>query len=188
MVVNPRTTGSPASRWTSSRRSGSRQHGAELERVAPTSRTEDQLYGPGTDSGTFDYFTEAVLGEEGASRADYSASEDDNVLVQGVKGDKGALGYFGYAYYEENRTGSMVAVDGGNGLRASERRDHRGRHLAPLSRPLFIYVKKGLARPAPWSKAFVPFFMENAGELVPAGPGTSPLRADQTSRTAGSRT
>ena len=75
-----------------------------------------RLYGPGTDSGTFDYFTEQINGEEDVSRSDYSASEDDNVTVQGVSGDRGALGYFGHSYAEENAAKlKLLAVDGGNG-------------------------------------------------------------------------
>ena len=85
------------------------------------------LYGPGTDSGTFDYFTEAIVGETDASRPDYTASEDDNVLVQGVEGDPGALGYFGFAYYEENADRlRLLGVDGGTRLHPT-RRSRRSR-------------------------------------------------------------
>lgn len=106
---------------------------------------EIRLYGPGTDSGTFDYFTGVIVGEEGASRGDYQSSEDDNVLVQGVAGDKYALGYFGYAYYLENRdTLKAVKI---NGVAPTAETIENGTY-SPLSRPIFIYVKKsGLARP-----------------------------------------
>ena len=88
------------------------------------------LAGPGTDSGTFDYFTGEINGEEGASRADYTASEDDNVTVQAVEGAKGGLGYFGYSYYEQNQDKlNAVEIDSGSRLRRSERRDRAGRHL-----------------------------------------------------------
>jgi phosphate transport system substrate-binding protein len=102
------------------------------------------LYGPGPDSGTFDYFTEVISGIEGASRGDYTASEDDNVLVQGVSRDKYALGYFGYAYYDENRNIlKALAIDHGSRkpVMPSIRTARNGTYQ-PLSRPLFIYVSK----------------------------------------------
>jgi len=102
------------------------------------------LYGPGTSSGTFDYFTGAINGEEGASRTDYTPSEDDNVLVQGVAGDSGALGYFGFAYYEQNQDSlKLVSVDGGSGCVAPSKDSIRDGSYAPLSRPLYIYVNAG---------------------------------------------
>ena len=127
-----------------------------------------KLYGPGTDSGTFDYFTETVMGETGASRPDYQASEDDNVLVQGVTGDEYALGYFGYAYVRENVDKlQAVGVDGGAGCVLPTEETILARAYAPLSRPLFIYVARGaLARPA--VAEFVRFYMEHADVLVPS--------------------
>jgi phosphate transport system substrate-binding protein len=124
------------------------------------------LYGPGTDSGTFDYFTEAVMGQEDASRSDYTASEDDNVLVQGVAGDRGGLGYFGYAYYEENaeRMG-VVGVDNGGGCVTPSPETVNSGEYAPLSRPVFIYVS-GSAMERPAVADFVRFYMENAPTLV----------------------
>ena len=124
------------------------------------------LYGPGTDSGTFDYFTEEVNGESGLSRADYTASEDDNVLVQGIRGDRNALGYFGYAYYAENMDKlKLVAVDSGSGCVAPSVETIADGSYSPLSRPLFIYVSKAsLSRPE--VKAFVEFYMENGAELT----------------------
>jgi phosphate transport system substrate-binding protein len=124
------------------------------------------LYGPGTDSGTFDYFTEVIVGTVDASRADYTASEDDNVLVQGIAGDKYALGYFGYAYYAENtETLKIVPIDSGSGpVTPSDETINAGQYT-PLSRPLFIYVSKAaLARPE--VKSFVRYYMENAVQLV----------------------
>lgn len=124
------------------------------------------LYGPGTDSGTFDYFTEVIVGTVDASRADYTASEDDNVLVQGIAGDKYALGYFGYAYYAENtETLKIVPIDSGSGpVTPSDETINAGQYT-PLSRPLFIYVSKtALARPE--VKNFVRYYMENAVQLV----------------------
>ncbi len=102
-----------------------------------------KLYGPGTDSGTFDYFTEAVVGDEGKSRSDYQASEDDNVLVQGVAGERGGLGYFGFSYFEENQDKlRAVAIDGGDGCVEPTPRAAQSGSYKPLSRPLFIYAKK----------------------------------------------
>ena len=134
------------------------------------------LYGPGTDSGTFDYFTEEVNGESGVSRADYTASEDDNVLVQGIRGDRNALGYFGYSYYAENKDKlKLVAVDSGEGCMIPSVETIADGTYSPLSRPLFIYVSKAsLERPE--VKAFVEFYMENGAELT-AEVGSVPLSA-----------
>lgn len=126
-----------------------------------------KLYGPGTSSGTFDYFTEAVMGEEDRSRQDYTASEDDNVLVQGVAGDAGALGYFGFAYYEENQNQlKAVAVDAGSGCVQPTRETIASGAYAPLARPMFIYVA-GSALDRPEVRAFVEYYLGVAGELVP---------------------
>ncbi len=124
------------------------------------------LYGPGTDSGTFDYFTEAVNGAEGACRADFTASEDDNVLVQGVAGDPNALGFFGYAYFAENTERlKAVAIDPGDGaIVPSEQTINNGTYR-PLSRPIFIYVTTEAAE-RPEVQAFVRFYLANAPDLV----------------------
>ena len=134
------------------------------------------LYGPGTDSGTFDYFTEEVNGEAGLSRADYTASEDDNVLVQGIRGDRNALGYFGFSYYAENKDKlKLVAVDSGGGCMVPSVETIADGTYSPLSRPLFIYVSRAsLERPE--VKAFVEFYMENGSELT-AEVGYVPLSA-----------
>lgn len=125
------------------------------------------LYGPGTDSGTFDYFTDAINGEEGASRADYSPSEDDNVLVQGVAGSKGGLGYFGLSYYEENADKlKAVQIDSGNGCVAPSIETAQAGEYTPLSRPLFIYVSKKSYAEKPHVKAFVDFYVENDEEIT----------------------
>ena len=110
---------------------------------------ELKLFGAGTDSGTFDYFTDVINGEEGASRSDYSATEDDNVTVTGVSGDKGALGYFGFSYFEENQdTLKALEIDGGAGCVAPSVETAQDGTYTPLSRPLFVYAKKeSLARP-----------------------------------------
>jgi phosphate transport system substrate-binding protein len=137
-----------------------------------------RLYGPGTDSGTFDYFTETINGESGASRPDFQASEDDNILVQGIAGDEFALGYFGYAYYAENSDRlKLVEVDGGDGCVAPSDATIEDGSYAPLARPLFIYVKHAsLLRPE--VLAFVRFYLENAPTLVPST-GYHALSADE---------
>jgi phosphate transport system substrate-binding protein len=129
---------------------------------------EIKLYGPGTDSGTFDYFTDEINGEEGASRTDYEPSEDDNVIVQGVSGDKNALGYFGYTYFEENADKlKAVKVDGGDGCVTPSEETARDGSYKPLSRPLFIYVaKKDWTRPE--VKAFVNFYVDNDADIAKA--------------------
>ena len=124
-----------------------------------------RLYGPGTDSGTFDYFTEAINGKEKASRSDYTASEDDNTLVQGVSRDIGAMGYFGLAYYEENRSKlNAVAIDNGSGpVLPSAATVLNGRYQ-PLARPLFIYVSKASAS-KPHVASFIRFYIANSAKL-----------------------
>ncbi len=125
-----------------------------------------RLYGAGTSSGTYDYFTEAINGESKASRGDYTASEDDNVLVQGVSSDKGGLGYFGLAYYVENKDKlKLVAIDGGTGPVYPNDSTVRLGIYAPLSRPEFIYVNANAAQ-SPILQEFVKFYLENAPALV----------------------
>jgi phosphate transport system substrate-binding protein len=129
---------------------------------------ELKLYGPGTDSGTFDYFTEVICGEARASRADYTASENDNALVRGVEADKGALGYFGIAYYSENPDKlKLLAVDSGEGCITPSEATVRDGTYEPLSRPLLIYVnKKSLERPE--VAEFVKFYLDNAATQATA--------------------
>ena len=124
-----------------------------------------RLYGPGTDSGTFDYFTEVINGKAKQSRADFTASEDDNVLVQGIAGDKNSLGYFGFAYFEENQDKlKLVGVDSGRGCVQPATQTINDGTYSPLSRPLFIYVnKKALQRPE--VKAFVEYYLKNGAKL-----------------------
>lgn len=125
-----------------------------------------ELYGPGTDSGTFDYFTEEIVGEAKASRTDYSPSEDDNVIVNGVSNNKYAMGYFGYAYYAEN-SGKLkvLGVDNGDGPVEPSMETVMDNSYAPLSRPLFIYVsKKSLERPV--VAEFCNFYLTKAAELA----------------------
>jgi phosphate transport system substrate-binding protein len=130
-----------------------------------------RLFGAGVDSGTYDYFTEAIVGKEHSSRGDFQSSEDDNVLVQGISSDQHALGFFGLAYYEENKAKlKLVAVDdgkdeNGKGCVAPSVGTVEGGTYQPLSRPLFIYVSKKSAQ-RPEIKAFIEFYLDQAPELV----------------------
>ena len=127
-----------------------------------------KLYGPGTDSGTYDMFTEAIIGEPGGSRTDFQSSEDDNVLVQGLMGDRFSLGFLGYAYLEENRDRlKVVAVDGGEGCVTPSPESIRDGRYSPLSRQLYLYVKLSSLERAGMA-AFMDYFMANAGGLIPS--------------------
>lgn len=128
---------------------------------------EFHLYGPGVASGTYDYFTEAVVGESGSSRGDFTASEDDNVLVQGIATDKYALGFFGLAYFEENADRlKLVGVKDGEGEPVKPSLETVSNNTyTPLSRPLFIYVSESAAQKEPVQR-FVNFYLNNAPELA----------------------
>ena len=124
------------------------------------------LFGAGTDSGTFDYFTDAINGEEGASRTDYTPTEDDNVTVQGVSGSEGGLGYFGFTYYEENADKlTAVQVDSGAGCVAPSVETAQDGTYTPLSRPLFIYPSKA-ALAQPQVKAFFDYYVANDSTIA----------------------
>jgi phosphate transport system substrate-binding protein len=126
-----------------------------------------KLFGPGADSGTFDYFTEAVVGKSKSSRGDFTASEDDNVLVSGVSRDVNGLGYFGYAYYIENKDklrAVPIVNEKGQAVEPSIETVLKGTYT-PLARPIFIYVNaKSLARPE--VKEFVEYYMQNGAALA----------------------
>ena len=127
---------------------------------------EFHLYGPGVASGTYDYFTEAIVGKSGESRGDFTASEDDNVLVQGIEGDKNSLGFFGLAYYEENKDQlKLIPVNAGKGAISPTLETVKNGTYAPLSRPVFIYVTKKAAQ-RPEVKSFVQYYLDNASTLV----------------------
>ena len=149
-----------------------------------------ELYGPGTASGTYDYFTEAIVGEGGASRPDFTASEDDNVLVQGVTGTRGALGYFGFSYYENNADKlDLLSVDpdsmgGGAGCVAPSDTTIQTGTYRPLSRPLFVYIRVEAAERDAVQR-FVDFYLENVSDLAPQV-GYVPL-SDAAYRLAGQR-
>lgn len=128
-----------------------------------------ELYGPGTDSGTFDYFTDEINGEEGASRTDYNASEDDNVLVQGVSGSANALGYFGFTYFEENAEAlKAVEIDSGEGCVAPSSETAGDGSYTPLARPLFIYVNNASFAEKPYVAEFVKFYADQDAEIAEA--------------------
>ena len=129
---------------------------------------EVSLFGPGTDSGTFDFFTDVINGEEGVSRKEYQPSEDDNVLVQGVEGDEGGLGYFGFSYYEQNADKlNLIGVDGGDGCIKPSSEAIQSGEYKPLSRPIFMYpAAKAVAKPE--VKAFVDYLLTNQQQIAEA--------------------
>ena len=157
-------------RSPSSRRSGARNRTWATGAIStpPIRASRCASTGPGTDSGTFDFFTAQINGEEDVSRSDYSASEDDNVTVQGVSGDRGALGYFGLSYAEENASRlKLLAVDGGDGCVKPSTKTVQDGTYAPLSRPLFVYVKHSSAE-RPEVRAFLDYLVTHAGEIATA--------------------
>jgi phosphate transport system substrate-binding protein len=127
------------------------------------------LFGPGTDSGTFDYFTEAIVGQERASRKDFVKSEDDKTIVEGVEQDPNDLGYFGFANYEANSAKlKAVPIDSGRGPTIPSRETVENSTYQPLSRPLFIYVNLASAQANPALREFVEFYIQNAPEIIPS--------------------
>jgi phosphate transport system substrate-binding protein len=134
------TTDQLAQLWSDDTVTNYSELGEDAETGEPLPDVDVSLYGPGTDSGTFDYFTEEVNGEEGKSRKNYQPSEDDNVLVEGVSGDEGGLGYFGFSYYEQNTDSlNLVSVDDGNGCVEPTVDTIQSGEYTPLSRPLYMY-------------------------------------------------
>lgn len=126
---------------------------------------EIHLFGPGVASGTYDYFTEAIVGKSGSSRGDFTASEDDHVLVQGIAGDKFSLGFFGLAYYAENKDKlTLIGVHNGESIVKPTLETVSNGTYRPLSRPLFVYVNSTSVK-SPEVVEFVEFYLENAGEL-----------------------
>lgn len=140
--------------------------------------TKVSLYGPGTDSGTFDFFTGEINGEEGDTRKDYQPSEDDNVLVEGVSGDEGGLGYFGFSYFEANQDKlNLVSVDAGDGCVAPSKETIQDGSYKPLSRPLFIYVSTAAIK-KPQVKAFLDDVIANQ-ETIAGNAQIVPLTSEQ---------
>jgi phosphate transport system substrate-binding protein len=131
---------------------------------------EISLFGPGTDSGTYDYMAADVIGDESeTTRDDYEASEDDNVIVQGVAGTEGASGYFGYTYYEENSDQlKALAIDDGNGCVEPSVETAQSGEYTPLARPLFVYVNNEKYNDTAAVKEFTDFYIENLGTIVEA--------------------
>jgi phosphate transport system substrate-binding protein len=140
-----------------------------------------KLFGPGTDSGTFDFFTDKINGEEGVSREDYQPSEDDNILVQGVAGEKTGLGYFGHSYYEQNKSKlNLVKVDGGDGCVEPTVQTIQTGEYKPLSRPLFMYPSaKALKRPE--VDAFLQYVVDNYQAIADASQIVA-MSSDQASK------
>jgi phosphate transport system substrate-binding protein len=137
--------------------------------IDPTFPNEPlKLFGPGTDSGTFDYFTDEINGAEGASRTDYTPSENDNLIVQGVSGSKGGLGYFGFTYFEENADKlKAVKIDGGSGCVEPSVASAQDGTYKPLARPLFIYASDaGVQKPQVAN--FVDYYIQNIDAVVEA--------------------
>lgn len=138
-----------------------------------------RLFGPGTDSGTFDYYTDVIVGEEGASRTDYSPSEDDNVIVQGVSGEQGGLGYFGFSYFEQNQaTLKALEVDGGGSCVAPSASAAQDSSYTPLSRPLYVYVKQSSFDESQDVRDFVKFILDSNESIAEAAQFV-PLSAEQ---------
>ncbi|MCW5618974.1 MAG: PstS family phosphate ABC transporter substrate-binding protein [Nitrosomonas sp.] len=170
VVVNPRNTWSETmtvdelKQFWEPAAQGKITHWNQVNPAWPDKQIK--LFGPGADSGTFEYFTEAIVGRAKSSRGDFTASEDDNVLVQGVASDMYALGFFGFAYYiENNKRIHAVAIDSGNGGVIPSAQTVGNGSYQPLSRPVFIYVN-ARSTTKPEIREFVKFFMDNAAELV----------------------
>ncbi|MCX6370696.1 MAG: PstS family phosphate ABC transporter substrate-binding protein [Solirubrobacterales bacterium] len=151
------------------------------------------LYGPGTDSGTFDFFTETINGEKGNTRTDYQPSEDDNVLVQGVEGGTTALGYFGYSYYESNADKlNLVGVDGGSGCVKPSVATIQDGSYKPLSRTLYMYVNTASLADKPQVKSFIDYVVANAqasaktAQVVPLTAAQLTTAKDELSKAEGS--
>ncbi len=174
--------------WTDDGVANYSELGDDADSGQPLPDAEVSLYGPGTDSGTFDYFTDTVNGGEGVSRKRYQASEDDNVLVQGVEGDQNGLAYFGYSYYEQNQDAlNLVSVDDGEGCVAPSTETIQDGSYSPLSRPLFMYPSnEAIARPE--VAAFMQYIVDNYSEIAAAAlivPMDETQAADATSAVEG---
>ncbi len=174
VVTNPAleisclTTDQLAELWTDDSITNYSELGEDADTGEPLPDVDVSLYGPGTDSGTFDYFTDEINGEEGVSRKEYQASEDDNVLVQGVSGDQGGLGYFGFSYYEQNADAlNLVSIDAGDGCVAPSSETIQDGSYAPLARPLFMYPSaEAIAKPE--VSGFMEYVVDNYSEIAEA--------------------
>lgn len=155
---------------------------SQIDGLQPAFDSEAAPYGPGSDSGTFDFFTEAVNGEEGAIRKDYNdVGEDDNATVTGVSGAEGGIGYFGYSFYVENEgTVKALEIDGGSGCVAPSVETAQDGSYAPLSRPLYIYPSAESLKDET-TKAFLEFYVDNVNDVAEQV-GFVPLTSDQQSK------
>jgi phosphate transport system substrate-binding protein len=167
------TTDQLAQLWSDDTVTNYSELGEDAETGEPLPDVDVSLYGPGTDSGTFDYFTEEINGEEGKSRKEYQPSEDDNVLVEGVSGDEGGLGYFGFSYYEQNADAlNLVSVDGGNGCVEPSLETIQSGEYEPLARPIYMYPNNARVAEDP-VKGFMEFVVGDyesiaeAAQIVP---------------------
>ena len=161
------------------------QPGSKVERWSDVESSyparELPLFGPGTDSGTFDFFTDEINGEEGRSRSDYTASEDDNVIVRGVAGTAGGLGYVGFSYYEQNSdTLKALELDGGSGCVEPSVETVQDRSYRPLARPLYVYVKQASFE-RPEVREFVRYMLANSASIA-EGAELIPLTARELER------
>jgi len=164
--------------WNTSTVGNYSELGEDADSGQPLPDADVSLYGPGTDSGTFDYFTEVINGEEGASRDDYQPSEDDNVLVEGVAGDQDGLGYFGFSYYAQNQDKlNLVSVDDGKGCVAPSNETIQSGDYAPLSRPLFMYPSAD-AISKPEVQAYMQYVVDNY-ETIAAQAQIVPMDSSQ---------
>jgi phosphate transport system substrate-binding protein len=167
--------------WSSDKITNYSELGNDADSDQPLPDASVSLYGPGTDSGTFDYFTDVINGEEGLSRKDYQPSEDDNVLVQGVAGDTDGLGYFGFSYYEQNQDQlNLVSVDDGNGCVAPSTDTIQDGSYSPLSRPIFMYPSEE-ALQKPEVAAFIQFAADNYDTIAEAAL-IVPMSSEQASK------
>ena len=170
--------------WSTTKVGNYSELGEDADTGQPLPDADVSLYGPGTDSGTFDYFTEFINGEEDVSRDDYTPSEDDNVLVEGVSGDENGLGYFGFSYYAQNQDAlNLVSVDDGNGCVAPSNETIQSGEYTPLSRPVFMYPSAdGIQKPE--VKAYMQYVVDNyetIAEQAQIVPMDSTQAADATS-------
>jgi phosphate transport system substrate-binding protein len=162
------TTDQLAELWTDDSITNYADLGEDADTGEPLPDADVSLYGPGTDSGTFDYFTDAINGEEGLSRKDYQASEDDNQLVTGVAGDGAGLGYFGFSYYEQSADQlNLVSVDSGDGCVAPSAETIQDGSYAPLARPLFMYPNNADVTEDPVG-GFMQFVVDNYDTIAEA--------------------
>jgi len=164
------TTDQLAELWTDDTITNFSELGDDADTGEPLPDVDVSLYGPGTDSGTFDYFTDVINGEEGLSRKEYQPSEDDNQLVQGVAGDDAGLGYFGFSYYEQNADQlNLVSVDGGDGCVAPSTDTIQSGEYTPLSRPIFMYPDNAkLTDDSLPVGAFMQYVVDNYSEIAEA--------------------